>query len=32
MRRTDLEEKLGADHFYETIADGVTAFRQRQGR
>jgi SulP family sulfate permease len=32
MRRTDLEQKLGADHFYETIADGVSAFRQRQVR
>jgi high affinity sulfate transporter 1 len=32
MRRTGLEEKLGADHFYESIADGVSAFLQRQGR
>jgi high affinity sulfate transporter 1 len=32
MRRTNLEERLGADHFYETIMDGVTAFRQRQGK
>jgi SulP family sulfate permease len=31
MRRTDLEEKLGADHFYDSIADGVSAFLRRQG-
>ncbi len=26
MRRTDLEEKIGIDHMYESIADGVQAF------
>jgi SulP family sulfate permease len=30
MRRTDLEAKLGADHFYDSIADGVSAFQQRK--
>jgi MFS superfamily sulfate permease-like transporter len=30
MRRTGLEEKIGADHFYESIEDGVQVFLQRQ--
>jgi MFS superfamily sulfate permease-like transporter len=30
MRRTGLEGKIGADHFYESIGDGVQAFVQRQ--
>jgi high affinity sulfate transporter 1 len=30
MRRTGLEEKIGAQHFYESIDDGVRAFLQRQ--
>jgi len=30
MRRTGLEGKIGADHFYESIQDGVQAFLQRQ--
>ncbi|MGB6380002.1 MAG: SulP family inorganic anion transporter, partial [Syntrophobacteria bacterium] len=30
MGRTGLEEKIGADHFYESIEDGVQAFFQRQ--
>jgi MFS superfamily sulfate permease-like transporter len=30
MRRTGLEEKIGGDHFYESIQDGVQAFLQRQ--
>jgi high affinity sulfate transporter 1 len=29
MRRSGLEDKIGADHFYESIEDGVQAFRQR---
>jgi high affinity sulfate transporter 1 len=29
MRRTGLEEKIGTDHFYESIQDGVQAFLQR---
>jgi MFS superfamily sulfate permease-like transporter len=29
MRRTGLEDKIGADHFYESIEDGVQAFLQR---
>jgi MFS superfamily sulfate permease-like transporter len=32
MRRTGLEEKMGVDQFYDSIADGVSAFLQRQGR
>lgn len=32
MRRTGLEEKLGADHFHESIEDGVQAFLQQQER
>ena len=28
MRRNGLEEKIGADHFYESIEDGVQAFLQ----
>ena len=32
MRRTGLEAKLGADHFYETIADGVGDYQQRLGK
>jgi SulP family sulfate permease len=32
MRRTGLEAKLGADHFYDSIADGVSAFQQRKAR
>ena len=31
MRRTDLEEKLGPDNFYESTAEGVRAFLQGQG-
>ena len=30
MRRTGLEERIGADNFYESIHDGVQAFLQRQ--
>jgi SulP family sulfate permease len=30
MRRTGLEGKIGADHFYESIQDGVQAFLKRQ--
>jgi MFS superfamily sulfate permease-like transporter len=30
MRRTGLEEKVGTEHFYESIEDGVQAFLQRQ--
>lgn len=30
MRRTNLEEKIGEDHFYESIEAGVRAFLQRQ--
>jgi high affinity sulfate transporter 1 len=30
IRRTGLEEKIGADHLYESIADGVQAFLQHQ--
>ncbi len=30
MRRTGLEDKIGADHFYESIEDGVQAFLQRR--
>jgi high affinity sulfate transporter 1 len=30
MRRTGLEDKIGADHFYESIEEGVQAFFQRQ--
>jgi high affinity sulfate transporter 1 len=30
MRRTGLEEKIGADHFYESIEEGVQVFLRRQ--
>ena len=30
MRRTGLEEQIGSDHCYESIEDGVQAFRERQ--
>jgi high affinity sulfate transporter 1 len=30
MRRTGLEEKIGADHLYESIEDGVRAFLRRR--
>jgi MFS superfamily sulfate permease-like transporter len=30
MRRTGLEERIGADNFYESIHDGVQALLQRQ--
>jgi high affinity sulfate transporter 1 len=30
MLRTGLEEKIGADHFYESIEEGVQSFLQRQ--
>jgi len=30
MRQTGLEGKIGADHFYESIEDGVQAFLQRK--
>ena len=29
FRRTGLEETVGADYFYESVDDGVTAFMQR---
>jgi MFS superfamily sulfate permease-like transporter len=31
MRRTGLEEKIGTDHFYESVHEGVEAFRNGQG-
>jgi high affinity sulfate transporter 1 len=30
MRRTGLEDKIGADHFYESVEAGVQAFLQRR--
>ena len=30
IKKTGLEEKIGADHFYESIEDGVQAFLQRK--
>jgi MFS superfamily sulfate permease-like transporter len=30
MRRTGLEGEIGADHFYESIEDGVQSFLQRK--
>jgi MFS superfamily sulfate permease-like transporter len=30
MRRTGLEEKIGSEHFYESIEGGVQAFLQPQ--
>jgi SulP family sulfate permease len=30
MRRIGLEDTIGTDHFYESIEDGVQAFRQRR--
>jgi SulP family sulfate permease len=30
MRRTELKERIGADHFHDSIQDGVQAFLQRQ--
>ena len=30
MRRTELYEKIGANHFHESIEDGVRAFLERQ--
>ena len=29
MRRTGLDEKIGIDHFYNSVHEGVQAFRQR---
>ena len=30
MKRTGLEEKIGADHFYESIENGVQEFFRHQ--
>lgn len=30
MRRTGLEEKIGANQFYQSIKDGLQAFLERQ--
>ncbi len=30
MRRTNLDEKVGANHFYQTIEEGVQAFLERR--
>jgi MFS superfamily sulfate permease-like transporter len=32
MRRTHLEERIGAEHFHESIEGGVQAFLERQQR
>jgi high affinity sulfate transporter 1 len=32
MRRTGLEDKIGADHFYDSVEEGVEAFLQAQER